>query len=615
MTDIPRQSMDVDIACAGFGPAMAGFLTGISKNLVNEDGTPRLESKVMPGMPLQVICYERANDLSFGVSGVVTKARAIKESFPGLIPSDIPMAAEIKKEKLLYLLDPIGASRRPFLLKVADKFIKLFSFLPWCKDNSFEIPYIPPFLDKHGGLAFSIGQFNGWIASQVMSSGLVQLWPGSPVSEPIFEGEKVSGVRLADQGVDKVGSPGPNFMPGMDIKSKLTVVGDGPVGSVGQKLDEKFGLPEGNEQKDWAVGMKLLIDLPEGCDLEEGTVIHTIGYPEPEIFGFLYVLPGNVATAGIFVNSWDDNPTKTAYRYLQHWMMHPAIWKHLKGGTMRSWGAKSIQESGKHGEPFLVGDGYARIGEGSGSTNVLTNSGVDEAWKSGSLLAEAVVALAENGKEFTKENLEKAYVAKRENSWLGKEVKVAKNARQGFQKGFIPGMIGTALVGLTGGKLGFTFKSKGAHERIKSPEEYYKGIISPEEMTKIKEEAYSKGVGLSGLIMDKLGWPEIPFDGKLLVSHQDALLMGGKVQANEGYKDHVVFTDLSECKSCDTKLCIEMCSGQAIAPDENHVPTFDREKCVHCGACLWNCTKAVIKNKETNIKFQAGAGGFHSAEN
>ena len=35
---------------------------------------------------------------------------------------------------------------------------------------------------------------------------------------------------------------------------------------------------------------------------------------------------------------------------------------------------------------------------------------------------------------------------------------------------------------------------------------------------------------------------------------------------------------------------------------------FEREKCVHCGACLWNCA-------HTNIEFRAGAGGLHSAEN
>ena len=67
---------------------------------------------------------------------------------------------------------------------------------------------------------------------------------------------------------------------------------------------------------------------------------------------------------------------------------------------MRSWGAKSLQESGRRGEPYLVGDGYARIGEGSGSTNVLTGSGTDEAWTTGAQLAEGVIELLKENKPF-----------------------------------------------------------------------------------------------------------------------------------------------------------------------------------------------------------------------
>ncbi len=116
--------------------------------------------------------------------------------------------------------------------------------------------------------------------------------------------------------------------------------------------------------------------------------------------------------------------------------------------------------------------------------------------------------------------------------------------------------------------------------------------------------------------MDRLGWPAIPFDGQLLVSHQDALLMGGKVQAPPGYADHVAFLYPELCGKCGTKICIEMCSGQAIYPGETGVPAFDREKCVHCGACLWNCSQANPENPERmNIAFRAGTGGLHSAEN
>ena len=75
--------MDADIVCVGFGPATAGFLTTLSKQLVNADGTPAVESAVMPGLPPQVLCYERADDIGFGVSGVATRARALRASFPG----------------------------------------------------------------------------------------------------------------------------------------------------------------------------------------------------------------------------------------------------------------------------------------------------------------------------------------------------------------------------------------------------------------------------------------------------------------------------------------------------------------------------------------------------
>jgi len=68
-----------------------------------------------------------------------------------------------------------------------------------------------------------------------------------------------------------------------------------------------------------------------------------------------------------------------------------------------------------------------------------------------------------------------------------------------------------------------------------------------------------------------------------------------------------VFLHPSLCEQCLTPVCVEACSGQAIAPGPaGVVPVFDREKCVHCGACLWNCP---------DIELRAGAGGLHSGEN
>ena len=614
--EVQRQRMDADIVCVGFGPATAGFLATLSKKLVNADGTPAVESAVMPGLPPQVLCYERADDIGFGVSGVVTKARALRATFPDLDRAQIPMAAPVGEEKVLYLLDPHGVSRRSAALRLADTFLRTFNWLLPFEQNALKLPWTPAFLHKHGGLVLSLGQFIQWVGAQVQSTGTVQIWPGTPVSQALIEGEKVTGVRLLDQGVDKKGNPSGGFTPGMDIRAALTVVGDGPVGPVGQQLDAHFDMPRGHHKRDWAVGMKFVVDLPEDTALKPGTVLHTFGYPEPEIFGFLYVHPDRVASLGLFVPSWFDSPVRTAYRYLQHWMLHPYLWRYLKGGKLRSWGAKTLGESGKRGESHLVGDGYARIGEGSGSTNVLTGSGVDEAWATGTHLAEAVLELLKAKKPFTKQNLEETYLKRRRSSWVETEARVAEKSRDGFQQGVVRGLIGMALAGLTNGKLTLGDEPVQPWKRIPSLEEYYHGRITPDEITELRAEYKVKGCSLHGALMDKAGWPAIPFDGQLLVSHQDALLMGGKVQAPPGYADHVVFLYPELCLKCGTNICIEMCSGQAITPGENGVPNFDRDKCVHCGACLWNCAQPLPYDSERgNIAFRAGTGGLHSAEN
>jgi len=617
--------MEADIVCVGFGPATAGFLATLSKQLTNPNPAtagPAVESATTPGMSvpqsgmLQILCYERADDIGFGVSGIVTRARALRTSFPEIERAGIPMAAPVGEEKVLYLLDPIGASRRSAALRAADVMIRAFKWALPFEHDALKLPWTPAFLHKRGGMVLSMGQFMQWVGAQVQSTGAVQIWPGTPVSQALIEENKVVGVRLLDQGVDKKGQPSDGFTPGMDIRAALTVVGDGPISPIGRQLNEHFGLPNGHHTRDWAVGMKFVVDLPADTPLKAGTVLHTFGYPEPEIFGFFYVHPERVASFGIFVPSWFDSPVRTAYRYLQHWMLHPYLWRHLKGAKLRSWGAKTLGESGRRGEPHLVGDGYARIGEGSGTTNILTGSGVDEAWASGTQLAEAVLELLKAKKPFTKQNLEETYVKRRRASWIEKEARVAEKSRDGFQKGVVRGMMGMALAGLTNGKLSLAGEPAQPWERLPSIEQYYRGRVSAGEIEQLRRECQIKGVSLHGALMQRVGWPAIPYDGQLLVSHQDALIMGGKVQAPPGYEDHVVFLYPELCEKCGTKICIELCSGQAITPGEGGVPDFDREKCVHCGVCLWNCAQPLPENSErTNIAFKAGTGGLHSAEN
>jgi len=128
------------------------------------------------------------------------------------------------------------------------------------------------------------------------------------------------------------------------------------------------------------------------------------------------------------------------------------------------------------------------------------------------------------------------------------------------------------------------------------------------QLEKAAEIARAEGRPIHEALLTVRGWPEIAYDGRLLMTQQDALLIGGKVQAMPGFADHVRFRNLQLCAACDEKTCVAMCSGQAITEGADGLPSFEREKCVHCGGCLWNCGGE-------NVEFDAGAGGLHSAEN
>jgi len=229
-------------------------------------------------------------------------------------------------------------------------------------------------------------------------------------------------------------------------------------------------------------------------------------------------------------------------------------------------------------------------------------------------LADAVVELLRADKPFTQENLYATYVARRHASSLEREAEEARNARNGFHHGLVRGMIGMALAGLTHGKLSLGGKIPSAQQQIHPFSPRSVAGVDAKEADRLALEARQGGRPLHEALMSARGWPEIELDGRLLVTQQDALLMGGKVQAMAGFADHVVFRDPHLCAECAEKTCVAMCSGQAITQGAEGSIAFEREKCVHCGACLWNCAHTPF-GEHTNIDFRAGSGGFHSAEN
>ena len=63
MDSFEVKPLDADIICVGFGPATGGFLTTLTRGLSEVSEQP-IESRAIPGLPPQVLCYERADDIA-----------------------------------------------------------------------------------------------------------------------------------------------------------------------------------------------------------------------------------------------------------------------------------------------------------------------------------------------------------------------------------------------------------------------------------------------------------------------------------------------------------------------------------------------------------------------
>ena len=204
---------------------------------------------------------------------------------------------------------------------------------------------------------------------------------------------------------------------------------------------------------------------------------------------------------------------------------------------------------------------------------------------------------------------------RRRKSWVEQEARVAKASRDGFQKGVVRGLLGMALAGLTNGRLTLKSQPLPPWKRIPTLEQYYAGRIPAAEIDRLRKECAQAG---------KSSWR---IDAALRLARDSLHRATAGVPPGCPAHGRQGSGSIGLCRPCRLPVSgtvrtmrreslHELCSGQAIAPGQGGVPSFDREKCVHCGACLWNCAQPVPGNPDrTNIAFRAGTGGLHSAIN
>ncbi|WP_374390476.1 electron transfer flavoprotein-ubiquinone oxidoreductase, partial [Sandaracinobacter sp.] len=301
------------------------------------------------------------------------------------------------------------------------------------------------FMNNKGTYTGSLGNLCRWLAGQAEALG-VEIFPGFAGAEVLFNDDgSVKGVATGDMGVERDGSHGPNYQPGLELHAKYTFFAEGVRGHLSKQLIKRFDLAKDSQPQVYGIGIKELWDIDPEKHVP-GRVIHTQGWPLSDAWGggFLYHQANNQVALGFVVALSYRNPHLSPFDEMQRWKTHPAIKAILEGGRRVSYGARAINEGGWQAVPKLTMPGAALIGCSAGFVNVPRIKGSHTAMKTGMMAAEAAVdaiASQRQGDELT------AYSTAYEASWVYDELRMVRNTEPLVSK--FGGTVGTALAGVT----------------------------------------------------------------------------------------------------------------------------------------------------------------------
>ena len=114
----------------------------------------------------------------------------------------------------------------------------------------------------------------------------------------------------ATSGLDKHGKPKANFEPGVDIRTKVAVLGEGPRGTLAKQLEQSHGLMRGKQPAGLRHRGQGGVGGPPGA-LAPGDVVHTMGWPlDLHTFGggFVYGMKDDLVIVGLVVGLDYRNP-------------------------------------------------------------------------------------------------------------------------------------------------------------------------------------------------------------------------------------------------------------------------------------------------------------------
>ena len=410
-----RETLDFDVVFVGAGPANLSGALHLAR-LVKQN--PELGD-------IEIAVIEKGAAVGAHIlSGAVMDPKALKELMPDFVEQGAPLESPVTEDYFLYLT-PKHAIRSPIT---------------------------PPPLKNHGYYVVSLNRLTAWLGEKCEQAG-VNIFPEFPGADLLFdENDRVTGVRTGDKGIDKEGKPRANFEPGVDLRAKVTVLGEGPRGSLTKKLIERLGLAEGREPQTYVLGVKELWELPDDR-YPAGRVTHTLGFPSDVHTyggGWIYGMQNRVLNIGYVTGLDYKDPLLDPHAEFQRYKTHPYVAKLLEGGKMIRYGAKSTTAGGYFAMPRPYADGVLLAGDSAGFLNPQRLKGIHSAIKSGMLAAETIFEALKQG-DYSAKQLQSYETAVNE-SWIVPELRKVRNFHAGFKHSRWVALVNTGLQFFTGGR-------------------------------------------------------------------------------------------------------------------------------------------------------------------